>query len=406
MLGHALQMVAADAAGQTITLGPVAATIDYKSHLISLDFSSAIPENGIAGDSSSDLSKADFGPLAIGVMTNGKFTAIVTLDYKQYQRSAYEASAGLIDIPFPSDSKTKQLLQSGTLAIQAQGQTALLEQVYTAQTDSRGIYLDQGEQGKFEVTVCRMGVPSPGAQVLVVKYDNNLSLIPTVQPQFINFTNGQQQIIQIPPGPPAGSTPTRVTIVTADANGVAKVGIAAQSPGFPVLALFPYAADQPMPEPPMALAGPPPAQGGPPYKDFVGNAFYTTVRVLPFDDDAPGQFIYLWNSTHDPAQTWTFIYDQILYLYDMLFNVMLNYVNLGNRQDVEQNVDSISSVISKKSAAESTHAMPITRDLSAGKRLALQLWIYLVKKNYKVPTLSLSVLAPPSAKQKNKEGKR
>ena len=402
-LGHALQAVVPNVTENTITLGPVVTSIDYKSHLISLDFSSAIPENGVSGDTSSNLIKADFGPLSIGVMANGKFTSIVTLKYKQYQKSAYEASAGIIDVPFPS--KMTELLKSGTLAIQAQKQTALMEQVYTAQTDNRGIYLDQGEQSQFKVTVCQKGVSSPGVKVLVVKYDNNLNLIPTVQPQFVNFTNGSQQIIQVPLNSQAGSTPTRVTVVTADDNGVATVGIAAQSPGFPVLALFPYAADdQTMPQPPMALIGPPPAQGGPPYRDFITNAFYTTARVLPFDDDVPGQFISLWNSTHDPAQAWTFIYDQILYVYDMLFNVMLNYVNLGSRQDVEKNIDSISYVITKKAAAESTHAMPITRDMSAGKRTALQLWIYLVKKNYKVPSLKLSVLAPPSTKRTKKEG--
>ena len=32
--------------------------------------------------------------------------------------------------------------------------------------------------------------------------------------------------------------------------------------------------------------------------------------------------------------------------------------------------------------------MPITRDLSAGKRLTLQLWGYLVQQGYNVPTLT------------------
>ncbi|HLK62992.1 MAG TPA: hypothetical protein VKU19_06110 [Bryobacteraceae bacterium] len=38
----------------------------------------------------------------------------------------------------------------------------------------------------------------------------------------------------------------------------------------------------------------------------------------------------------------------------------------------------IRTVTSRKSAAESTHAMPVTRDMSEGKRHALHLWIYLV----------------------------
>jgi hypothetical protein len=83
----------------------------------------------------SDLSKANFGALTLGVVTNGNFTPIATIDYNQYQRSAYEASAGIIDIPF-SDAGSGPLLQSGALAIQVQGETALLEQSYTAETDT------------------------------------------------------------------------------------------------------------------------------------------------------------------------------------------------------------------------------------------------------------------------------
>ena len=63
---------------------------------------------------------------------------------------------------------------------------------------------------------------------------------------------------------------TVVSVVTADGNGIATAGIAAQSPGFPVVAFFPFSGDT-LPAPPPALFPP-------------GNMFYVTVRVLPFDD--------------------------------------------------------------------------------------------------------------------------
>lgn len=81
---------------------------------------------------------------------------------------------------------------------------------------------------------------------------------------------------------------------------------------------------------------------------------------------------------------WKFIYNEILYVYDMLFSVMLKFVDLGSQQAVVKNIRSIWSLISEEAFAESTYAMPITRDLSAGKRLALQLWIYLVAHDYNV----------------------
>jgi hypothetical protein len=383
-----------------IPLGPAGVEVDYNQSLISLDFGSTIPEMATLGTSASDLTKADFGTLSLGTVAagaNGAFTPIVDIPYDQYQRSAYEASAGIIDIPFPNPGTAEQL-KDGQLAIQVQGQSvsstvpdvrkpegaklkvssagpliALTEQVYSAQTDTRGIYLDEGQRQEFQVSVFQNGAPAGGAQVLIAKFDNNLALIPTTQTQFVNFANGQQQIVLV------SGLPTSVTVVTADGTGTATVAVAAQSPGFPVLGFFPFAAGQPLPQPPASLFPP-------------GPAFYTTVRVLPFDSSAPGQFIDLWNSTHDPAQAWIFVYNNILYIYDMIFSVMLEYVNLGSRDAVEASADRVAALIAKSMAAESTIAMPITRDLSDGKRTALQLWLYLVKNKYQAPLLSLAVL--------------
>jgi hypothetical protein len=369
--GHELRTVATTAdTAATVPLGPAAVHIDYTANLISLDFNAAVPELGVPGQWQSNLVKADFGPLAVGVMTNGNFTSIATIDYTQYQQSAYEAKAGIIDIPFPSGAA--DLLRSGALAIQAQGQTALLEQAYTAETDTRGIYLDQNGQTAFGVTVCQGGVPKVGATVLIAQYDSGLNLVPASQPPFVAFTTGEPTTV-----PSSGSTvTTNVTIVQTDANGYATVGISAQNTGFPVLAFFPYSGGT-LPQPPVSF-------------DFTDDAFYTTVRVLPFDDSVPQDFVDCWNKNRDQAQAWNFIYGEILYVYDMLFNVMLRFVNLGNRQAVESNIGGIWPLISEGAAAESTNAMPITRDMSAGKRRALQLWIYLVANNYNVPNFNVN----------------
>jgi hypothetical protein len=373
VMGHELKSNAIAGVGNPVPLGPVAVNVDYGASLISLDLSSTMPELGVPGAWPSDLRKANFGSLEFGVMQKGSFTQIAAIDYDQYQRSAYEARAGIIDIPFP-DTGTGQLLQNGRLAIQAQGQTALIEQVFTAETDTRGIYLDENGQAEFQITVYRMGVPSPNTNVLLAQYDSGLSLVPNPNSPspFVNFLNGS--VIPID----AGGTVTNVAILTTDEQGNATASIGAQQPGFPVIAFFPYSAeDDVMPQPPPAFS-------------FLDNAFYTTVRVLPFDNSVPQAFVDLWNTNQNQAAAWNFIYGQILYVYDMLFNVMLESVNLGSQQAVEQNISSIWSAISEAAAAESTYAMPITRDLSAGKRLTLQLWIYLVANNYNVPNFNVN----------------
>jgi hypothetical protein len=222
--------------------------------------------------------------------------------------------------------------------------------------------------------------------VLIAKYyvDPNglLSLIPTDVPQLVNFNSGNQTTVTV------GGVTTAVTSVTAGEDGIASVGIEAQSPGFPVLAFFPYTGDT-LPQPVAALLGP----AGP----LITYAFYATVRVLPFDANVPGTFIDLWNTTGDPEQAWKFIYNNILYVYDMLFSVMLEYVNLGDRSAVEASIGTIWGMISEAAAQDSTLAMPITRDMSAGKRQTLQLWIYLVANNYFVQEPGLPI--PPATDQ-------
>lgn len=108
----------------------------------------------------------------------------------------------------------------------------------------------------------------------------------------------------------------------------------------------------------------------------------------------PGEFVGLWNATGDQEAAWQFIYRRILHLYDMLFSVMLEYVDLGSQSAVVQNIRGIWSAISVESAEESTYAMPITRDLSAGKRVALQRWIYLVANGYNVPDFNVNSIPP------------
>jgi hypothetical protein len=61
--------VAPVGSSKTITLGAVAAEVDYTRNLISLDFGSAIPEIALAGTTASNLVKADFGNLTLGTLS-------------------------------------------------------------------------------------------------------------------------------------------------------------------------------------------------------------------------------------------------------------------------------------------------------------------------------------------------
>lgn len=73
----------------------------------------------------------------------------------------------------------------------------------------------------------------------------------------------------------------------------------------------------------------------------------------------------------------------------MIYSYMLNIMNLGAKSSVDSSATAIQGVITKSLAAESTGAMPVTRDLSQGKRLVLQLYLYLVTKQFNVLTLTI-----------------
>jgi hypothetical protein len=73
----------------------------------------------------------------------------------------------------------------------------------------------------------------------------------------------------------------------------------------------------------------------------------------------------------------------------MIFSVMLEFVNLGSKSAFDGSATAIRSLIEKSRAEEGTGAMPVTRDLSEGKRIVLQLYLYLVAQKFNVPVLSL-----------------
>src|SRR5207237_1341719 len=84
IIGHEMKTNVAAVTGSPISLGPVAVNIDYTNSLISLDLSGTMPENGTPGQWPSDLSKANFGTLSLGVATSeDPFALIATIEYEQ-----------------------------------------------------------------------------------------------------------------------------------------------------------------------------------------------------------------------------------------------------------------------------------------------------------------------------------
>lgn len=414
--GHAVALSAgADSNPNPYPLGPLVASVgsvDSDTSLLSLDLNSTIPENGDPNRYPSDLTKADFGPLTVGVLANGEFNELATIDYTQYSKDAYEATAGIVDVTFPSSMDG--IVADNMLVIQAENTTAFIELPYSAQTDSRGIYLNEKEEASFRILVLYYGAPAANANVVVAKYGpseqtpanfGDLNLVPTGNDnqQTVRFTTGKQSTATVTSN--GDSVETDITVVSCDENGFATVGIKPLNSGFLVLGFFPYGQNDQQPLPVYQMN--PPGPGEEPMNTWPSSVtyqYYATVRVLPFDDDVPQKFVDLWNNTwgpvNDTTAAWEFIYGPtvngtgILYLYDQIFSVMISSsganLNLGSYDAVTGALGGIWNRIAYPLTAEDSGAMPITRDLSAGKRLTLQLWIYLVANQYNVPDFNVN----------------
>lgn len=376
-------------------LGVAVAEFHDNSNVLSIDLLNTFPEWFWQGE------KVDFQDIDIGVVSpNNSYTKLATLPSASYAQANYENAGGIVDLPI--NPQQAPLLKDGQIVFLAQpgvwvatmdsqgnlqqteSRVILAETPLTAQTDSRGIYLNEGETSSFQISVKDRGKPAAGASVLIVKYNppdttsNPVNAIPVGAPQVVNITNGRPFVVTVTPD---GEAPiqSNAAIFQADGNGMVSVDVQAAGPGFPVLVFYPFLPGSPLPD----------ATGS---FDEVGTAMFTTIRVMSYDDAFVDAFVQLWNSNYDPAQAWNFVYSNILYLYDMIFPVMLRFVPLGDRRRVEDAIDQVLTLVSPKYVPESTLAMPITRDLSRGKRAVLELWGGLVKRGYPPQPISAPVV--------------
>jgi hypothetical protein len=389
----------AAAGGPPLALGVVMAEIDAAAGLVSLDLLNAIPEFTVQGD------KFDYGPIEVGVQMDGKFEPINSFGFDQYDRSAYEAGGGLVDVPLGPGVTAAQVSQwlgpgGGLLALRIRGTIAALEAPLTVETDDRGVYVDECRVQQVTLQVRYKNAPPPaGTRVVLAQY----------YPWPLLVGTGSWVLFGTPPpaggdGPFCTATPPAPnlafpdgTVVPVDAAGNATFRIAAAAPGFPNLAYYPFLPGQPQPAPQPQVAF-----GFTSYATVsISTAYYSAVRVLPFDNALVAQFVDRWNGTgsysgqpkYDRLLTWQFVYGNILYSYDMLYPVMDQFMPLGNLTRVEGAIDQLVQLITAEMAAASTLYMPVTRELSAGKRLILETWGNLVIRKY--PQQDLPPLAVP-----------
>jgi len=288
--------------------GPVVATAFARatSKGIALDFSNTIPCSNRATD------KFDLGTLTLTAADPPPAVAIATIatiDFSKYDRAAFEATSGIIDIPL--DSGTINQLAGMNLAITAGGATYLQEDVLRAIPMLPNIYLNQGDSANLVVQVYERGVPA-SAGVTVTMSDMNA---------------------------------TQANGVSLKTNSAGQVSFPLQSTTSEIIGwVFQTGENPTLP---------------------VGNAFtplnftYTYQRVLPAESDIA-----------QLPPSWSNAYTYVLANWESMAPCMDNWLRLGDEQQV-RSYASIIKTLTDPVNFENFRFMPVTRDMSNGQRTLL-----------------------------------
>jgi hypothetical protein len=302
-------------------LGPVVAEFDSTAKLLSLDFGSAIPETDY------NLDKQSFG--ALTVSAGG--TQVATISAAQYASAAYQATGGIIDLPITNASAMSGLLSiTGTL--NGSPITMYKESQFSAQTDTKNMYLDEKDNLSVSVYVADQGKPAAAGTLVQVAQYKSTEANPTVL-----------------------SPPLKV-----GANGLASFSIKATQPGYSYYRFAPYKPTAKPPKPPLQF-------------DNMTD-FYCGARTLPFDDELNA-------NTPDSMLTWNWIYTNILQPFNLCPAAAMAAIGIAlSDQSIWDNPSGAAKIKARTAASNfaSTGYMPVTRELSNGMRNLLQRWADLV----------------------------
>jgi len=307
-----------NALGRPARAGRAAAEFHPDAKILSLDFSNTVPELD------TDVEKADFGPITVSVTKDGNNTEIARIESSAYDRAAYEARAGIVDIDISAHPDVASLLMEGALSLSVDtpaGRTVLLaEQEFSAFCNDGNVYLDENEPRTLVIQAREHGeIPRRPLSVLVAWYDAGMS-----------FTG-------------------EMSVLPTSANGTAELAIHGDEAGYRHVRFIAFAGDA-APAPPLGLR--------------IGTDQFSSVRTLPFDDALEA-------ATSDEALTWEFVYSNILATYDAIAPRMSTIIDLSDVDAVRTFARRLKEVTAAE-LLESRRYMPVTRDLSRGKRELLR----------------------------------
>ena len=318
----------------TPTTAVAAAHTRLSSTSITIDLSNCIPEID------RNLTKQDLGTLSIIALASqaGSDVLLGSLPYDEYNKTAYEASSGIVTVQLTPQQAQAAAAQD--IAIRdGQGNTLLTEAALRVIPSSPNVYLDEGTNQKVTFQAYQRGIPANGPLPLSV------------------YTMTAD-----------GGAIANTASMQADANGVLTMNIQGTSGG-----TIPYV---------VASPNDPPPSGG---IDTQANTYMYT-RTLAAD----AQIAAL------PA-TWPNVYSQVLANWNAMAPCMDNWLMLNDPLQVRKFAHIIKR-LTDPANFEHYRYMPVTRDMTAGMRSLL--YRFLDMPDDQLGTLDLTAPAQPVSKSR------
>lgn len=360
-----------------VSLGVTQVDLDLNAATANLDCISTFPECNVSTNT-----KYNFGEMTLDLLpaSGGR----ITLGSIPYDQTTYETYAGMVSIPLgnhPQWPAIKAAAPTGTLVIHSATQNvdALSESAgIDIQTEDRAMYFDvqtlsnwddpneQPVPGTAQITICafRKGVPIQNAVPVNLEYwmcakdmiNPSKPQVP-VPSRYFSIAGAVQQPDTVYQNPPGLKGPVSVitdqVIIPANSNGQLTLTLSGIRPGTSLIRFVDPTIPQVTP-------------------NFCwDNTSYSCIRILPFDD---------YRSTPDATvDEWAFIYANFFNYFALLYPVMSHVIPWGPT-DAPNNPNTVKQFATNMKTFtnpinwDTTVYMPITRDLSAGKRALLYRW--------------------------------
>lgn len=322
-------------------LGPAVAQVDQERSKIVLDLITTFPEQD------ETLEKLDQGVVSLQLRyRDNDDTKTEVLGLVSYDRTTYETGGGIVELEYPAALAPH--LDAGELRLffEKTGFHTLRETDLTIETDKSGLYFQEGGSQSIQIQVFKKGrPPQEPTRIKLQQYimTNINKDDPASRPVPAKPASPDQYIIEMPDE------------IQVAPGGRVELSLTAKAPGTCIIRFV--NADRPASR----------------FKSTFTTGFFINIRIFPTDN---------YDDIDDTQLSFDFIYQHVLRYYDLLYPAMTLIpgwapLDFSDEDSVRRHVHQIKARISEDIWHTSAY-MPITRDLSDGKRKLLERWCDLV----------------------------